>query len=267
MVRASAADENDVRTRLRRSLLCSLLGLLAFSATAAARTNRGALRRLLVSDMSQPSQWLPAGVPTYFDWATHPRVRPVPKPSRYHAFTAWGQLYRCAGTRSAGSAAVQLKDMQAWVLLRGARRWRRIQNSSALHGDAFPASFSGPTLPARYVATRAMTTDRPVAGHNFHFWPQQGRVSLRAARVTAVTVSMQARLAPADPRGHRAPCLVLSAGADLWTSLNAPGGDDTNQDVGIGRFKRVQHGWRLFTMTTASARTLARAGAPALAAG
>lgn len=244
-------------------LLCALVAPVAFTGTAAAGTgNQGALRRLLVSDMTKPSERLPAGVPTYFNWATHPVVTPISTPSRDRAFTAWGELYRCAGAPTVGRAAVQIRRLQAWVLDRGARQWRLIQSSSALHGDAFPADFSGPARPARYVATPTLTTDKPVTGHNFHFWPGPGRVALGVDDVAAVTVALQARLAPSDPQGRTAPCMVASAGADAWTSVD---GNTGNDGVGTGRFKVVGRGWQQFTMTTASPSTLQQVGAPALA--
>jgi hypothetical protein len=214
--------------------------------------------------MSKPSERLPEGVPTSFDWSTHPRVRGVVSRSGFHAFTAWGQLYQCAGSRPVGNQAVELRRLQTWVLFRGARRWRRIQLASEMHGDAFAEDFSGPTLPARYLATPAATIDRPVAGHNFHFWPLGGRVSLNASRVAAVVVALEARLARSSAPGRPAPCRVLSAGGDLWTSVTAQPGA-ANQDVGIGRFKRVQRRWRVFTMTTAPARLLRRVPVPSIA--
>ena len=46
-----------------------------------------AMNRVLVSDMSQPSERLPQGVPTWYDWANHPRVNPVASPRKFRAFT------------------------------------------------------------------------------------------------------------------------------------------------------------------------------------
>jgi hypothetical protein len=207
---------------------------------------------------------MPQGVPPWYDWAGHPRVRPVKSPRSYRAFTAWGQLYQCAGTSATRGEGVQLRDMQAWALPRGATRWQRIQSSSMLQGAAFAEDYDGPTVPAHYVAKSSGTSVTPVSGHNFHFWPGSGRVSLRPARVAAVVVAVQARL-----RSRRspavAPCLVLSVGGDLWRSRTVEPGADNSTDIGIGRFKRVEHHWRLFTMTTASIALLQRAPLPGIA--
>jgi hypothetical protein len=249
---------------VRISRLAAAVGtLLAVAATPAlGRASSSPLTQLLESDMSQPSQALPQGVPTWYDWATHPRPNPVQDPGQYHAFTPWGQLYQCAGTKVLTGETTQLRDLQTWVLLRGSRRWTRIQMTSAMGGGAFAEDYAGPTLAADYTASTARTTVLPVRGHNFHFWPAQGRIPFRPSQVLAVTVAVQARLAaPQTPAGQE-PCLTLSVGGDVWGSLGST--QSTNQDIGIGRFKRVERRWRLFTMSTASDALLDRGLPPAI---
>jgi hypothetical protein len=217
-----------------------------------------ALTRLLISDMSQPSERMPQGVPSWYDWARGPRARPLAPLRSFQAFTSWGQLYQCAGTRPAPGEAVELRDLQTWVLLRGSRRWRRIQFSSDLEGAAFAEDYQGPTLRARYVPTPAETTVQPISGHNFHFWPGSGRVSLLASQVLGVIVSVRARLRSTGPPGTPTPCLVLSVGGDMWRWLGAQPITGASGDVGIGRFKRLERRWRLFTMSSAPAGLLKR---------
>jgi hypothetical protein len=224
--------------------------------SASGQASTAAQTRLLLSDMSKPSQEMPAGVPSWYDWAEHPRTHPISSLMRtFHAFTAWGQLYQCSGARQTPGATVELRDLQAWVLLRGAHQWRRIQFSSDLGGAAFAEDYDGPTVPGRYSASSTGTSARLVSGHNFHFWPDAGRVDLTASDVAAVTVALEARLQSNPAAG---PCLVLSVGGDMWSSL---GGTESG-DVGIGRFKRVGSRWRLFTMTTATAGVLNQTPVP-----
>jgi hypothetical protein len=188
----------------------------------------------------------------------------VASPRTFQAFTAWGQLYQCAGTPASSRETVQLRDLQTWVLPRASKTWRRIQSSSAIQGAAFAEDYAGPTVPARYVASPTGTAVRPVSHHNFHFWPSSGRVSLRPTQVAAVVVAVQARL-QRQPPASAAPCLVLSVGGDLWRTLRVEPGGSASADIGIGRFKRVQRQWRLFTMTTASTALLARSPLPGIA--
>ena len=222
-----------------------------------------AMNRVLVSDMSRPSERLPQGVPTWYDWANHPRVNPVASPRKFRAFTAWGQLYQCAGTSAAPGETVRLRDMQTWVLTRGSGLWRRIQYSSEMQGAAFADDYDGPTVAAHYLATTSGTAVWPVARHNFHFWPSTGRASVRPAQIEAIAVAVQARL-QTPPRASAAPCLVLSVGGDLWRSLRAEPGSGNTADVGIGRFKRVERRWRVFTMTTATTNLLDRVPLPGI---
>jgi len=214
--------------------------------------------------MSRPSEKMPAGVPASYDWTGHPRARPIDGTGAFRAFTAWGQLYQCAGTRPTPRDTVDLRGLQAWVLLRDSHRWRQIQFSSDLAGGAFADDYASPSLPALYSASADGTAAQLVPGHNFHFWPSAGRVSLDASNVVAVTVAVEARLEP-TAEGVPASCLVLSVGGDLWKSLTAAPGGSASADVGIGRFKRVEQRWRLFTMTTASPRVLHQVPVPALA--
>lgn len=220
---------------------------------------------LLLSDMSAPSQAMPAGVPSWYDWAGHPRINQISRLMRtFRAFTAWGQLYQCAGTPATPRAAAELRALQTWVLVRNSHRWQEIQFTSDLGGAAFAEDYKGPTVAGRFSPSPTATSAQLVRGHNFHFWPSAGRVSLNASDVVAVTVAVQARLAPLRDASTQ-PCLVLSVGGDMWRSLTAPAGGSSSGDVGIGRFKRVERNWRLFTMTTASAELLRQTPVPPLA--
>jgi hypothetical protein len=229
-----------------------------------ARTSVAAQTRLLVSDMSDRSERLPAGVPGWYDWAAHPRTHSLAPLRHFRAFTAWGQLYQCADAPRTPGATVELRDLQAWVLFRGATAWRRIQFSSDLGGAAFAEDYAGPTVAGRYSPSATGTSAQLVSGHNFHFWPDAGRVSLNASDVAAVTVALEARL-QSTPARSAAPCLVLSVGGDMWRSFTAAAGGDSSGDVGIGRFKQVVNRWRLFTMTTASSAVLHRTPLPPIA--
>lgn len=261
-------------TRAPRFLAFAVATMLACGGSARAHANAPGslatkssavpLNRLLVSDMSEPSEKLPQGVPSWYDWATHPRVRPIASPHEFRAFTAWGQLYQCAGTSIIRGETVQLRDLQAWALLKKSNAWQRIQASSELQGAAFAEDYAGPTVPAHYVAKASGTAVTPVARHNFHFWPSSGRVSFRPAQVAGVIVAVQARLQKRTT-GSAPPCFVLSVGGDLWRSLRVQPGGENSADVGIGRFKRVERRWRVFTMTTAPDDVLDRAPLPHIA--
>jgi hypothetical protein len=62
--------------------------------------------------------------------------------------------------------------------------------------------------------------------------------------------TVRARLAPGSSSSGAQPCYVLSMGADYWSTANAQWNQfATNKDVGIGRFKKVGSGWRLYTMS------------------
>jgi hypothetical protein len=225
---------------------------------------------LLERDMSRPSEERPSGVEQGVDWAAGPRVNPgTAAASSFKAFTAWGQLYACAGRRDdeagrMGEDVVELRGLEAWALPRGGGDWKRIQASSSLAGRAFREDYRGNvSVPPRTYARNARgTTVSLLEGHNFHFWPGAGRAALDVQEVAAVAVAAHARQRPAEA-AKPLPCTVLSMGADYWRDrTSAWSGSRNNVDAGIGRFKRLDRRWRLFTMTTASPALLRQKPVP-----
>jgi hypothetical protein len=266
-------ERDDRPTRLGRSkrtgrrLLLMLATTIAAAATtfallshggpgpahvSEARASKTQVASLLSADMTLSSEARPHGVPTSNDWANHPRVGETTNLSAFTAFTAWGQLYRCA--TSGGTPPVEFQDLQAWARYPG-RGWVRLQQSSELAGNAFAETYAANrSVPALVrEATSARTVVGLKSGYNFHFWPKTGRVVLPGTQQPmAWVIALRARYS-APPSASA--CAVLSVGGDLWRSQYAPfaGTGRNNVDVGIGRFKRVGMRWRAFTMTTAPA--------------
>jgi hypothetical protein len=242
-------------TALTLSITLSAVGTASpLQPARAARPSAGKVAQMLTADMTTQNKVLPHGVPPWYDWAKGPRPRRVAPPADFSAFTAWGQLYRCADSAFDADDTIQMRDLQTWLLVDG--RWRRVQRSSALGGSAFAEDYARPSVAARVVARRASGTRvRMREGYNFHFWPGRGRVALDPRRVGDVAVVVSARRIR---HGASAGCFVLSVGADYWRSRTASAGATNVSDAGIGRFKRVGRRWRAFSMTTASADTLSR---------
>ena len=76
---------------------------------------------------------------------------------RFHAFTAWGQLYQCAGTSGARGDGVQLRRPADLGAARGVDHLAARPVTSELQGAAFAEDYDGPTVPAHYVATDSGT--------------------------------------------------------------------------------------------------------------
>jgi hypothetical protein len=214
--------------------------------------------RMLRSDMTRSHEARPHGVPTSYDWANGPRPRRGKGPLGYTAFTAWGQLYRCSRSRFDSRETIELRDLQTWLLI--GKRWRLAQPPSMLGGSAYPESYMGsPTSAPVSVRNRMRTDVRLLRGYNFHFWPRDGRIAYNRSAVQAIAVVARARIT-----GTRrdAGCVVLSVGGDYWRTLTGSAAAGRPQDAGVGRFKRVRHTWRAFSMTTATATTLDRRPLP-----
>jgi hypothetical protein len=210
------------------------------------------LTQLLHDDMRLRSEQRPHG--THADWAAHPRLRAGTNPRAYTAFTAWGQLYECASGNPQPGARVELRDIEGWIRSKATGAWVRVQRSVGTGGGAYREDFANNDSHNADAKTlqSGSTSAAAGGGFNYHFWPTDGRVSINPGDVAAVVTTVRARLAPGtySSRG-RAPCYVASMGADYWREKAAAAAAfTTNKDVGIGRFKRVDSKWRLFTMST-----------------
>ena len=211
--------------------------------------------QLLKDDMTLPHEGKPHGVPASFGWRDAPRTGMGDDPGGFRALTAWGQLYEDARGNPATNTRVQIRDLRTYVLSRETGTWRRVQAAATVEGAAFLETykndFNQPANmrdePSGGISTTAGN------GYNFHFWVPGERVSIDPGDVAGVVTTVQARLVVDDPTKlddrHDARFL-LSVGADYWLDKGAAWDNwETNGDVGIGRFKRVEKGWRLFTMS------------------
>ena len=251
------------RRRAAGLLLCCALPsvpIAAASMLTGSEASKPTLGHLLRLDMTKRGEARPHGVPLSYDWSRRPRVKHKAPPSGFRAATAWGHLYRCSRSRPTRSA-VELRGLQLWALVRGDRKWRRLQYASDLGGRSFPEDYKGSSTAPDLVARNLWgTTVRLLPGYNFHFWPSPRAVL--PANVTAVTTIVRARFATGRSPKHA--CVALAAGSDYWrTPAVRSGGPANVTDAAIGRFKRIGARWRLFTATTASRRELRKSPLPA----
>lgn len=207
---------------------------------------------LLRSDMKARSESLPHGMDK-LPFSRKPRLGAGINAGHARAFTAWGQLYECKAGNKDPAARVEIGDIRAWIKSKRTGSWSRIQASPGVDGRAYREDFANDesdVADVRWLPSGAVSA---VAGNgrNFHFWPQSNRESINPSDIAGVITVVRARLSPGAT--SRA-CYVLSMGADYWASANARWG--SNKDVGIGRFKRVDSNWRLFTMSTTSTGVL-----------
>ena len=213
---------------------------------------------LIADDMRLPHEARPHGVPDSIDWVTKPRLGMGNDPGEFKAFIVWGQLYEAAEGNPATNTRVQIGGMKAYILSKADGEWRLIQDTSRIQGAAYREDFAGDVnRPAdvRYEADGTLSVTAG-DGHNYHFWPAAGRVTITPDDIAGVLVVAQARLIVDDPNqpDDRAQArYVLSIGADYWQSLTAAWDSwKTNGDVGIGRFRYVTSEWQAFTMSSLS---------------
>lgn len=253
-----AVGPRKLRSRRSKALVVNspACPVSATAAAVPAVPAGGTLARLLADDMSLPSEVAPHGFTG--DFAFKPRLGAGIDPGGYRAFTAWGQMYECVSGNPQPSARVQITSLEAWIKSRTTGAWSRVQATNLADGDAFVENYVGNSSRAADLQTVEGTTSVTAGGgYNFHFWPTTSRISINPNDIGGVITSFRARLQPGTYSGGAAPCYVLSSGADYWSTADSAWNNlQTNSDVGIGRFKRADANWRLFTMSTTSAGPL-----------
>lgn len=215
-------------------------------------------------EMSLPNEALPDGVPLDFDWAQRPRLGAGNKPGGFSAVTGWGQLFNAnGGVRS--SIPVQMRNMQVLACYGQARKWVLLQQGE-IEGNQFRPDFqeNANKPPLYYQQRNGVTSVRFEASKAYHFWPKQGRVDLPAMDLCGIVVLLQAKaLLTRESKGwgrsSRSSEVLIGLGADYWRHKDAIWDNyQSNQDVAIGRLRRVTFTWQWFGMSTASLEDLRR---------
>lgn len=210
----------------------------------------------IADDMRLPHEGRPHGVPASIDWSVGPRIGRGNDPGTFKAFIAWGQLYEAAEGNPATNTRVEIRDMNAYVLSKADGEWHLVQDADIVSGAAYREDFSGDVnrpADARFERSGVVSVTAG-EGHNYHFWPSSGRVTIDPEDIAGVLVTAQARLILDDPDGpddRDQARYVMGVGADYWLSLTAQWDQwKTNGDVGIGRFRYVTPEWQTFTMSS-----------------
>ena len=152
------------------------------------------------NDMALPHEAIPRGVPDYLDWKEKPRIAGGNEPpADWDAMTTWGQVYAAAGSTSAPNTRFQIKNMRTWYLSKATGEWVRWQQSDNVGGANYAEDFQNDRnepadLREEEVGYSATLKD----GFNFHFWPDEGRVTMDPTDIAAVWTAIDGRLILAD---------------------------------------------------------------------
>jgi hypothetical protein len=180
------------------------------------------------------SEGFPVGVPTSYDWY-HGVYKPnSAPPSDFTSVTAWGQVYREAGSSAYynPNATVEVANARTYVHLRSTGEWVLVQDQAktGIAGGHFVTDFSGNNaiqMKVTNLSGGTVALAAPPAGYNDHFWPTSRGV-YPAGAIDGVYVQMDMRVN--DPNLH----LVANIGADWWRSSSAPFVDGFGNNPGAG---------------------------------
>ncbi len=240
--------------RHSRSLLRTVATLALLRGCPQAIAADAAVRALL-SDMSQPSEVVPHGVPASFGWPVKPLVQAGNDPGGFNRLLPWLQVYEAAGANPATNTRVEVRALRARILSKRQGTWTDAASSRSVTGFLYVETYAGD---AHKPADTRPEPDGglsvvPGGGYCFHAWLDAAAwpdmIAIDPDDIGAVVVTFEARLVVDDPNkpdDRQAARFVASAGADYWTAplFNA------NKGVAIGRFHRLTGEWQTLAMTT-----------------
>lgn len=213
---------------------------------------------LIRNDMLLPHEGAPRGVLASFGWAEQPRVGWGNNPPvDWTAMLAWGQVYADNEGNPAVNTRFQIRNMQAWYLSKATNQWQKWTFTSNINGANYSEDFQNDTNVSADIRDESEGISATVLeGYNFHFWSDEGRVSINPEDIAGVWVSIEARLIVDNgslPDDRSEARLLFSTGADYWESPEAEWDQwTTNGDIGIGRFRYLTNDWQAFNMHTLS---------------
>lgn len=220
--------------------------------------------KTIVYDMTPPHEGKPHGVPTSFGWGSGPRLNMANNPKGFKALIATGQLYESATGNHANNTRVQIKNIKAYVRSKQDGKWHLLQSSKKVEGAAYREDFAGDINKPADVRNEpdGSVSVKTSPGYNYHFWSANGRVSIDPNDIAGIFTTVQARLVLDRPRkidDRPKARYLLSVSGDYWLNLTAKWDNwNTNDDIGIGKFKYVTNKWQAFNMTTLSPKEILR---------
>ena len=215
----------------------------------------------LISDMEEPHEAQPRGVPESTGWAIEPRVGMGNDPGDWQAMIAWGQFYAPTDGNPATNIRVQIRDIKAYYLSKADNQWYLWQESEVVEGAAYVEDFvDDESIPADIRTEDEGVSVAPAGeGYNFHFWTPY-RTAIDPDDIAGVFTTVEARLIvddPNEPDDRDEARIILDIGGDYWATMDAQWDQwKTNGDIGIGRFKFVTNCWQSFNMHTLSPEAL-----------
>ncbi len=217
------------------------------------------------SDVTLEHEGRPHGVPTSYDWYSHPirhelTTTPADVLDRYHAMVGWGQIYEDDQGSKSVNTRVQLRNFQTWYHLRdptgaGAADWLLagpgVVNvpDAAWYNEDFATDIShqsdhtalGPDMGGGVSAL-------PGDSNVFHFYPH-GREPVGMRNVDAVFTTAEMRLIRANaalPDDCNKARFMADMGVDVYESeSDSPG---IAPAIAQGRFRYVTKDWQWFSV-------------------
>lgn len=159
----------------------------------------------------------------------------------------------------ASNVAVEMRNMRGYIKSRTSGKWVLLGGPANVTGTYYGKPSTG--LPPmeevvlRRSATASLIKVPENRGYFWHGWWGAGRLAIDPKDIEALFVTVQARLAVADPSraDDRAKAQVgLQVGADYYLDTKSIYREDYAPAVGISRTKTITNDWQAFNFMTFS---------------
>ncbi len=225
------------------------------------------ITQILWDDMHGDHEAYPHGVPHDYDWYNGSILKDASVIGTFEAFNITGMVYEEEGGNPSQNARVAIRNFKGYYLSIADGQWHELQSVLTLDstmGGGYYESFNPDDQggqPRNHwvqdVDGQDLMTCWAGDGWNYHFYPP--RAPWDYSDIAQVAVSCEGKLTLADPLFDAGEGddiseakFIMAISCDRWINMTAGWEPDfsNNDDIGIGRFKKVTEDWRIYTMIT-----------------
>lgn len=200
--------------------------------------------------IAAPNEGRPHGVPTGYNWCKSAVSNNPECPEGWTAVNPWGVIYRDIEDTQ-DKALVEIRGLKLWGYNRKKKTWKLIQAAKGIDGGLFEEDIASNRSKSATIINKPDGTSVSQLEHGYclHFWPKQGRATIKPEDVGVVLTTFQARIIGGAGSAKDARYLGATSG-DWWrtrTAKWAPPPNRNNLGIGQARMKYLKtHEWLAF---------------------
>jgi len=227
--------------------------------------------QLVYDSMHLGHEAYPHGVPADYDWGQAPILKTMAAAQNNEYFALTGMVYEEVGGNPSVNARVAIRNFRLHYLSISDGQWHEIVNipdATGVDGAGYEEDFANDLTGGDPKNNFTMDVDGttlmtcwPGDTWNYHFY--SARMAWPISDIAQIVSSCEAKLVETDGRAAHpydanagddldsAKFIILTS-TDRWISMTANWTPDftNNDDMGIGRFRKVTRDWQLIVHST-----------------